>query len=202
MFGNAKAGSQGPKSIITAMTADTISGSKMTKSELRKKIKEIPLSQEYRKTASDSISRKVINSEDFSKADVIFTYVSTEREPETREIINKALSLGKKICVPKCGEKPHMDLIYIDSLSCLREAKYGLMEPADGLAADINDVNLAVIPCVSANENGVRLGHGGGYYDAFLEHFTENNMCLCFKKLMYDDIPAEEHDIAVNVVSD
>ena len=202
MCGNAGDGSPGSKSIITVMTADTTLRSKMTKSELRKKIKDIPLDAVYKITASEIIRKKVLSSEMFEKADTIFSYVSTDREPDTREIIKKALSLGKKVCVPKCREKPNMDLVYIDSLDCLSEASFGLMEPASGEKALTEDIDLAIIPCVSVTEDGIRLGHGGGYYDKFMENFTGTNMCLCFKKLMREDLPKEQHDINVNVVSD
>ena len=60
-------------------------------------------------------------------------------------------------------------------------------------------VDLSVIPCVSLTLSGKRLGHGAGFYDIFLENTITEKMCLCYHRLLCDDIPTDENDIAMDM---
>ena len=163
----------------------------MTKKELRKEIKYLrdSLDDGYILEASRSITEKVIASNAFHNSQTIFTYISTLREPDTSEIITEARRLGKKILVPLCLAKPDMLAVDLDNQT-------------EQTAADKADIDLVIVPCMSANSDGTRLGHGGGYYDKFLEDYKGETLCLCFSKLMRDDIPQEEHDIKVKVINE
>ena len=57
------------------------------------------------------------------------------------------------------------------------------------------ELDLIVVPCVSASTGGKRLGHGAGYYDRFLAHSSGNAICLCFERMLRDDIPMDEYDV-------
>ncbi len=175
----------------------------MTKAELRKQAKSIikETNKEYFDFANKTITEKVLGSGIFKNSKVIFAYVSTESEPDTVKIIESAIAEGKKVCVPKCVSKSEMKAVVIESLDELVEGRYGLKEPAStSKAIDENEIDLAIIPCVAASATGKRLGHGAGYYDRFLESTTAFKMCLCFKKLIFDEIPTGEHDILMDTI--
>ena len=61
-------------------------------------------------------------------------------------------------------------------------------------------IDMAVIPCVSADREGRRLGHGAGFYDRFLDGVTFPKILVCYKELMMDQVPTEEHDILMDQV--
>lgn len=175
----------------------------MTKAELRKQAKSIikEADKSYFASANKAITEKVLGSEKYKNSSVIFIYVSTESEPDTINIIESALAEGKKVCVPKCISKSEMEAVVIESLDELVEGRYGLKEPADTeKAIDIAEIDLAVIPCVAASKENKRLGHGAGYYDRFLETTKAFKMCLCFEKLIFDEIPTDEHDILMDKI--
>ena len=46
------------------------------------------------------------------------------------------------------------------------------------------------------------IGHGGGYYDRYLEKMPEDceKAILCRESLMCDEIPTEEHDERMDLV--
>ena len=72
------------------------------------------------------------------------------------------------------------------------------MPPEEG--TEIPGPDLILVPCVTATPNGVRLGHGAGYYDRFLAEHSAKTVCLCFGALLRGDLPAEETDIPVDLV--
>ena len=149
----------------------------------------------YREIASRSIERQALALSAYRQARVVFVYVSTPEEPDTAGIIRDALKEGKRVCVPRCREKPCMDAVEIAGLGELSPGAFGIPEPpVDAPAVDPRAIDFAVVPCVSASKTGRRLGHGGGYYDAFLPGTRCEKVCLCFGALLREDIPMGERD--------
>lgn len=53
---------------------------------------------------------------------------------------------------------------------------------------------LALVPCLAASRDGVRLGRGGGYYDRFLAHYKGAGLLLCPEALLLDELPCDDWD--------
>lgn len=138
----------------------------------------------------------------YRSAKKIFCFVSAmPGEPDTGEIIRRALADGKTVCVPRCGKSGKMDAVEISALSELVAGAYGIPEPPrEYPAEDIDTIDFAVVPGLSFDEDGGRMGRGGGYYDRFLEKFNGFSLGLCPKELKSDEIPRESCDKAVNQV--
>ena len=78
----------------------------------------------------------------------------------------------------------------------LRPGRLGIPAPGpEANAVPPAEIDLALIPGVAAGRDGSRLGHGGGYYDAFLPETRAKKICLCFEKLLTDGIPMDETDV-------
>ncbi len=175
----------------------------MTKKELRAEIKNriSGLSVEYKKDSSKKIARAVIASSEFLQAESIFCYVSTKNEPDTAMIIEAALKQGKCVFVPVCIEKGIMIPAKITTDTEFVEGYMGIPEPLHfDESVRLTHFDLSVIPCISANFKGDRLGHGAGFYDRFLGNVTTEKFCLCFKELISPEIPICEHDIKMDSV--
>lgn len=174
----------------------------MDKKTLRKEIREKlqQLSSEYKKASSAAISDFFLSSEDYEKAENIFVFVSTENEPDTAKIIQRALEDNKNVFVPKCLSKGNMIAVRITAGTRLSAGYMGIPEPeAFSEEKDIS-IDTAVIPCMSAYYDGKRLGHGAGFYDIFLKKHNPKKICLCFDKIVSPDIPMEENDIFMDEV--
>ena len=61
-------------------------------------------------------------------------------------------------------------------------------------------VDLAIVPCVAMTVKGDRLGHGKGYYDAFLNQAKATTIAPIFREQIVEDIPMEEHDWKIDHV--
>lgn len=130
----------------------------------------------------------------------VFCFVSLADEPDTDAILRRALAEGKRLAVPRIlpGRGGRMEPVPLASLDGLRPAAYGIREPAGGTALDAESLGpdaLALIPCLAADRQGVRLGRGGGYYDRFLGQYKGSKLLLCPDALLWDALPRDEWDV-------
>ena len=132
----------------------------------------------------------------------IFCFVSAmPGEPDTGEIICRAFTAGKKVCVPRCSKAGKMDAVEIDSLTDLVPGAYGIPEPpAHFPAADKNSIDLIIVPGLAFDEKGGRMGRGGGYYDRFLKDYSGFTVGLCPIGCKVDAVPRDSWDMAVHQV--
>ena len=145
--------------------------------------------------AGESIQEKLLSSQLYASAESIFVYVSMPQEPSTARIISQALVEGKSVYVPKCVGKT-MLAVRIRNTDELIPGKLGIPEPERADETKMaGEIGLIIAPCVAASTDGRRLGHGGGYYDRFLQRERENAVCLCFRQLLCEDIPVDENDV-------
>lgn len=133
----------------------------------------------------------------YQRAASLFIYVSVKREPDTRQLIEAALAQGKKVAVPLCRTGGRMEARQIQSLSQLRPAAFGLLEPQESAGVvPPEEIDFVVVPCVACDQKGRRLGYGGGYYDRYLAQSRGWFVaCLCREEMLVEQLPAEPHDI-------
>ena len=173
---------------------------KEEKQQLRKIVRrlEAALSDRYRQASSEAIAAHLLAMPEYQAAETVFCFVGTAQEIDTRPILEHTLSSGKRLCVPLCTEPGHMELREISDLCQLSTGSFGIPEPpADAPVTQIDDVDFSIIPCLTCNHAGQRLGKGGGYYDRFLSHYRGGTVLLCQEKLIREEIPVEPHDYPI-----
>ena len=175
------------------------------KQQLRRKIRtEAVLPEDYRVYASRRITEQVLALETYRKAGTVMVYASLPEEPDTREIIRDAQEAGKTVLLPRCVSPEKMVALPFAGWEKLESGWLGIQEPEmpeDGM--EIPDPDIIIVPCVAASADGKRLGHGAGYYDRFLEGRKTETVCLCFRRLIREDIPMGPLDRWMNrVISD
>lgn len=178
-------------------------GLQQEKENLRKQIKRQRqgFKPEYTHEAGRAIAAKVLALPQYKAAKTVFLYVSVGAEVDTRDILAAALADGKQVCVPKTMGGGQMNACRIESVSQLLPAGFGLLEPADGTAVmPPEEIDLVVVPCLACDENGVRLGYGGGYYDRWLRNAAGHMVCLCYHRLLQKKLPAGPLDLPVEMV--
>jgi len=171
---------------------------KEEKRELRKKAKQIyrTLDNSYKAVSSGKIIKIILNTLEYQNAKCIFTFVGTNDEIDTKVLIKNALKDGKKVVVPLCIDKGEMIAKEIKSINDLISGSYGILEPGESCnLVEKEEIDLGIIPCIAADINGNRLGHGGGYYDRYLEDVSFNCFLVCYGELIFNKIPIGEYDI-------
>ena len=141
---------------------------------------------------------------EFDTAQSILFYVSFRSEVETYTIIEEALRRGKTVIVPRVNAVDKVLVLYdLRNLSELEKGYMGIPEPRLGQErlVTLNEVDLVVAPGTAFDRAGKRLGYGGGYYDRLLSGKRSIPVvALAYSEQIFDMIPAEDHDVNVDVI--
>ncbi|MDD4120729.1 MAG: 5-formyltetrahydrofolate cyclo-ligase [Clostridia bacterium] len=169
----------------------------MDKSFVRSLIKKIFV---YNKdTKSEIISKRLFSMSEYINARSIFVYLSTEREVDTKMIIGNSFERGKKVFVPKLYGST-MRAIQIYESTSFKEGVFGAKEPLTDEDCQEEDIDLAIVPMVSFDQNLNRLGHGKGYYDTWLKNKVIFKIGICFEDYKYSKLAVESHDIKMDLI--
>ena len=130
--------------------------------------------------------------------------------PHKKEIdiqpFNKYLADRKKLFLPK-AEKEELKIYKVDDISVLKKSSFfSILEPPSeikNLLKDLSLLDLAIIPGLSFDKNGNRLGYGMGYFDKLLSRLKKDchTIGIGFKEQYSEElIPVEFHDIPVDEI--
>ncbi|MBU0757845.1 MAG: 5-formyltetrahydrofolate cyclo-ligase [Nanoarchaeota archaeon] len=148
-----------------------------------------------------SIKKRLENLDEFRKAGTVLFYVSFESEVATHSLIREALVDKKNVIVPYIEEK-EIFLSKIEDFIELETGKFGILEPKKKFIrkANLDDVNLIIVPGIVFDMHGHRVGFGGGYYDKLLCKTKALKIGMCYEFQIVNDVPVELHDIPVDII--
>lgn len=157
------------------------------------------VSQEQKRRWDEAINRAILAHDWFGQAAQVLGYYPIGSEPDIRPALEEALRQGKEIYLPKC--KPltrEMAFHRVRSLEDVEPGAHGIPEPADHCQLSIVHCQLCIVPGLAFDDNGFRLGYGGGYYDRFLARHGElRTLGVCYARA---SLPRDATDIAVKRV--
>lgn len=180
----------------------------LEKRKLREKILERlhHISKEEKEKKVEILKEKLFSLNEFKKAKCVMFYVSKHYEVDTHEMIDESIAMGKKVVVPITlkEEKTLKPSELRDREKELIKGHYGIHQPREKhiRPVPLEEVDLMVVPGLAFDRSGHRLGHGGGYYDRFLEKappaiFTVG---LAFDFQVVDELPKHVTDIPVKKI--
>lgn len=202
----------------------------MDKQELRKEIRnrKRQFSQDQLGELSLSAISKLRKHPKVMAAHTLLLYYSLPDEVNTHEWIDELVTEGKRVLLPVVVNNKDMVIREYTGKHDLAEGSFHIMEPIGKLFPEEKypEIEVAIIPGMSFDDGGHRLGRGKGYYDRFLTKLrgtevdksgtevdksdTEDKnlgtevykigVCFGFQKLQ--EIPFESHDILMNEVID
>ena len=204
----------------------------MNKQELRKEIRnrKRQFTQAQLGELSLSAISQLRNHLRVKNANTLLLYYSLPDEVNTHEWIDELVADGKKVLLPVVVDEENMILREYTGRHDLAEGSFHIMEPIGKLFPEerYSEIEIAIIPGMSFDDKGHRLGRGKGYYDRFLEkvqllkqkeynkeqkekeYNKEQNekeynkglykIGVCFGFQKEESIPSESHDIIMNEV--
>lgn len=156
------------------------------------------LSKEELILKSKAIMESLCLTEEYKACQTIFTYINTNSEIITTELIKRAWRDKKTVAVPVMTDKAHeMLFIKITDFSELRKNKYLILEPEikENNILKADEKTLNIVPCLVFDREKYRIGYGGGYYDKFIEeNKTLSNIALAMDFQLVDKVIRESFD--------
>lgn len=175
------------------------------KIQLRSKIKKQRANMEpaKREKMDADIRKRLFSLWQYKSCRQLFVYVSKDIEVDTKQVILQALRDGKKVAAPRCiTEGSLMDFFYISSLEDLEKGTFGVLEPNPALCEKVTDFSdgVCIVPGLSFDSEGYRLGYGKGYYDRFLNDFSGCKIGVCYSACVKWELPHGFYDRPVDLL--
>jgi len=181
------------------------------RSELLERRRAIP--PEKREEWDKKISGIFLNSISYRFCDIILIYVSAKDEISTSAIIEHSLANKKIVACPisNTGDNT-LSFKTISSTGELYSGSYNIFEPpktnpdfrdflnSSAAGGKRQPLAICVIPCLSYDSEGYRMGYGKGYYDRFLPAFEGTKIGLCYSEFKSNKLPKGKYDVKLDVI--
>lgn len=132
--------------------------------------------------------------------ETVLAFASFGAEIPTDPLLEALLGTGHRVLLPYVEAGGVMRAAALTSLRDLVPGYRGIREPA--VREPVEAVDAALVPGVAFDETGGRLGHGGGFFDRYLETIAPvvPIVGLCFDVQIVNEVPREPHDRSVDVI--
>ena len=154
---------------------------------------------------SRAICERLAALPEIRRADAVHVYwpLVARREVDTRPLIRALHAEGKVLVMPVVAAfagQPTLRHVRFDGETRMRPNRWGIAEPEgdDEIAPEALDA--VVVPAFGAGRNGHRIGHGRGFYDAFLAAVPTPKIGAVYANALVASVPAEPHDVALDLV--
>lgn len=156
--------------------------------------------------ASIAIGNALAARDDFGRAATVLLTLPFGSEWDTRPLVLAALERGKTVALPRVAAATRaLDLCSVtnpdhDVLPGYR----GIPEPQAHCARiDPQAIDWVLVPGIAFDEQGHRLGYGGGYYDRLLPMLRADSSRVAgaFELQVVARVPAAAHDLRVHALA-
>ena len=178
--------------------------------EMRRRRSEIP--SDVLSDINESLPDYIFSIEDdelqskLRNAKRIALYRSFKGEVPVDGLARAFMARGIKCCFPRTdnGNMLFCDCDDLDGDE-FETSVLGIKEPVSSKpAVDPRSIDVVVLPAVAYNEEGARLGMGGGYYDRFAGDQGDDRPYLlgvCYAFQICSDLPVTDQDVIVDFIA-
>jgi 5-formyltetrahydrofolate cyclo-ligase len=163
------------------------------------------ISCEEKQRFESTMAHKLTSLASYRYAEAVLLYFPIKGEPDLMaQVFDAATRSGKQVAFPLCHpEDCTLTFHIVRSLDELNDGTYGTKEPSPDAplyvpSPDKHDIML--VPGISYDKKGFRLGYGKGYYDRYLAEFGGTAVGVTFSVLLRDSLPKGRYDRSVDVV--
>lgn len=190
----------------------------MKKEQIRqeKKSQRNILSIKERDLFDKAILARLLKTEEYKSCSCLFCFISFGSEINTHNIIRQAFLDGKRVYAPRV-QMQGMNFYEIKDLEGLIPSRFGVLEPIekeenryddticniDYTNIKLDNINLMLLPGLAFDLMGNRIGYGAGYYDRYLDLFSEKHfykIALAYDFQIMEAINADAQDIKVDAI--
>jgi len=163
------------------------------------------ISPKLKSIKDKKIKEKLLNLTEYKNANILLLFASFRTEVETLEIILETLKKGKIVILPKVDRKHKKLILYkIDNINELQPGYMGILEPKPAADKKVSKeiLDFILVPGVAFDENGGRIGYGGGYYDRLISNIKNRPplVAVAYEEQIIKKVPLFKHDIKVDKI--
>lgn len=179
------------------------------KNRLREKYKLIreSITESEKAKLDEKIVNRFLSLVSYRFADTLLMYSPIKGEINVDPIAEAALKAGKKVAYPRClPENSEMFFHYVNSLDELKKGYYGIREPDptaplfDPESVVSRESCVCLIPALSYDKKGYRIGYGKGYYDRYLSHFKGIKAGIVYSSCIADSLIHGRFDLSADFI--
>ncbi|MBO4386424.1 MAG: 5-formyltetrahydrofolate cyclo-ligase [Treponema sp.] len=192
-----------------------------TKPQIRKEIRELLASKSAQELNDESnrICAAFLQTKFYKEADAILSYMPMPKEASPLCITEAALKDGKALALPRTVPNTNIMDFYlikkdIPLQNQLTQGAWNIEEPSDSCENFFPHIGkfkriAVIVPGVAFTKEGLRLGHGKGFYDIYIERLLQKCkekesrvklLGLCFGFQLLPFVPCEEHDVKMDLM--
>jgi len=144
----------------------------------------------------------------YASARSVLATLAIGSEWSTRRLLERARAGGKAIVLPRVTPPPrHLELHLVGDLDRdLVPGVWNIPEPDPERCerVSIGEVDFALVPALSIDLDGYRIGYGAGYFDRLLAGRTASTYCVTAlpASFVVESLPHEAHDQPVDLIVD
>lgn len=177
----------------------------MSKAAIRTDIRDRlrALDPQEKADADRRILERVMALPAFQRAQKVFCYFPLAHEVNTTPLVEALLEVHGIAYVPVTDPDERMlRVAEIAATDELTEGPFGILEPTSPTFVEPAAIDVWIVPGIAFDGRGQRIGHGGGYFDAFFaEHPLDAlKVALAYALQVVDEVPASDHDVPVDIV--
>ncbi len=175
-----------------------------SKKEAREQLlaKRLAITPELKQWRDTELCKSIARLHEFMEADTLLLYSPVRGEPDITPLAFLAWTLKKAVAFP-ISNTATLTLTFkeVSSLSELRVGAYGILEPdIKAKNAKMTKKTLCIVPALSFDMHGFRLGYGKGFYDRFLADFSGVSVGAIYDSLISRELPTNGTDIPAHIV--
>ena len=175
----------------------------MTKQELRKIYlkKRQSLSEAEYGQLNFQLYQNFFSNIDLSFIKVLHTFlpITSKKEVDTWLIIDRIRREFPhvRISIPKVNNQTNeLENFFFEGLHQLQTNEWGIQEPKQGIPTEPEKIDMVLVPLLTFDNQGHRIGYGKGYYDRFLKLCRPNAKKIGVSFFdPEENLPAEEYDV-------
>jgi 5-formyltetrahydrofolate cyclo-ligase len=143
----------------------------------------------------------ILKAPEILNSTTICSYFSYAQEPSTIEINEAFLADGKKLLLPRVNGLV-IEWVQWDGNPTNLKVTKNLTEPTGAAVTDTSDVGAVITPALRIDQEGYRMGQGGGFYDRALPTLPGWKIGLVHAgELTSETLPRESHDIPLDAAA-
>jgi len=159
-----------------------------------------------RAAKSAAIGEAVAALPEFRRAEVVLLFAPFGSEVDTVPLMRQALDAGQRLLLPRVVREEHRLALHEvrEPAEDLRPGVWNIPEPDPTRCPErpLAAVGFVLAPGVAFDEQGGRLGYGGGYYDRLLGALAPGVgvVAVCFECQIVPEVPRHAHDLLVPAI--